>query len=209
MLTAQFAVFLEPVVIQILAAFDNLQLLQGDILVALGLVVGIDFLEPLIEQGGKLLEVGRFAGELDEPLMAALSLSVHKDRSGRVFEYFGPRLLTSILESLLRIVHNQFLAEGIDEMLRAARDDELIRILGRELHRVANLVAPESTRRRDEHGVILANLDALEGNDGGMIRGRTVGSDGINLAEFIEHIIVEHQQHGRIVGITLQTEETL
>ena len=50
-------------------------------------------------------------------------------------------------------------------MLRSARDDKLIRILRRELHRVANHITPQTTRRGDEHGVVLAYFDTFERYD--------------------------------------------
>ena len=74
--------------------------------------------------------------------MVAFGLAVHEYRGGRVFEHLGTRLLAGILQSLFGIVHNQFFAEGIDEMLGASGNDEFIGILRGEYHGVANEIAP-------------------------------------------------------------------
>ena len=74
MLTAQLPVPLQPVVEQTLAGFHNLQRLQGDILVALGLVVAVDLLQLLVEYGRKDGQIGWFLRELNEPLMTAFCL---------------------------------------------------------------------------------------------------------------------------------------
>ena len=55
MLATQLALRLQPVVEEVATGWDNLQLLQGDILETLGLVVGVYLLQMLVEQRGKLL----------------------------------------------------------------------------------------------------------------------------------------------------------
>ena len=53
MLTAQFAFQLEPVIKQIGTSYNDFKVLQRDILVALGFVVAVDFLQMLVQQVSK------------------------------------------------------------------------------------------------------------------------------------------------------------
>ena len=84
-------------------------------------------------------------------------------------------------------------------MLRAPGDDELVGVPARETDGVAEHVAPQSARGRDEHGVVLARLDSPEGY-------YLVGA---HLLELVEHVVVEHQQHGLVVRVVLQAKEAL
>ena len=146
-----------------------------------------------------MLQIIGTLGELDEPLVAALRILVHEHRGCRVLQYLGTRLLTGVGQAFLGIVDNQLLAEGIDEVLRAAGDDELIGVGRCELHRIADLVAPEAAGGGDNHRVVLAFLHAPEG-----YRVATVHGD-----ELIEDTVVEHQQHRLVGWIILDTEESL
>ena len=58
-------------------------MLQGDVVESLCLVVGVYLLQALVEDVGEGVEVGRFLGELDEPLVAALRVGVHEHRRRR------------------------------------------------------------------------------------------------------------------------------
>ena len=185
MLAAQFALGLQPVVEQTFAGRDNLKVLQGDVLIALGLVVAVQLLESAVQDVGKLLYALRGLRELDEPLVATLGVLVHEDRRSGILQHLGACQLAGILQSLLGIVDDEFLAKGVDEALGATRDDELIGVGGCELHRVAQHIAPQATRGGDEHGVVLASLDTPQGHD-------IVGA---HLLELVEDVVVEHQQH--------------
>ena len=57
MLATQLALRLQPVVEEVLAGRDNLQLLQGDVLETLGLVVAVQLLQLTVQDVGKLLYV--------------------------------------------------------------------------------------------------------------------------------------------------------
>ena len=153
----------------------------------------------LVKEHCKLFQILRRLGELDEPLMAALRIGIHKHWGGRVFQHFGSCLITSVCQSLLGIVHNQLLTKGIDEVLGATRDDKLIRVCRGELYRVAYLIAPKSARGRDDHRIVLALLNTPEGH--------RVAS--VHRNELIEHPIVEHQQHRLVRRIVLNAEESL
>ena len=90
--------------------------------------------------------------------MTTFGILVHKDWCCRIFQHLGPCLLAGIFQSLFGIIYDEFLAKGIDKRLGASRDNKLIWIGGSEPHRVANHIAPQATRRRDEHGVVLVLL---------------------------------------------------
>ena len=99
----------------------------------------VNLLQTLVEQVGKLLQILRALGKLDEPLVTALGIGIHKDRRSGIFRHLSPRLLTSIGQALLCIIHNQFLTKGIDEMLCTTGNNKLIGIGGGELHGIADL----------------------------------------------------------------------
>ena len=162
MLTTQLVVRLQPVVEQLRTGLHNFQWLQRDAMRTLGLVVAVEFLQAVVEQARKFVKVLRLASKLDEPLVATVGMLVHEHRCSSVFAHLGAGLFAGIGESALGVVHDEFLAEGIDEILRAAGDDELIWILLREHHRVANHIAPQSTRGGDHHRIVLARLHAPE-----------------------------------------------
>ena len=171
---------------------------------ALRLVVGVDSLQLVVEYVGELVDVLRLLGELDEPLVATLGVGIHEHRSSSVLLHLGTGLLAGIGETLLGVVLYEFLAEGVDEVLRSARDDELVRAHRCELHRVANHVAPQSARRADEHGVVLAYLHALKRHDVRVLRVELV-----HRQELVEHVVVEHQQHRLVRRVVLYAEEAL
>ena len=57
MLTTQLTLHLQPVVKQTLSRLDDFQMLQGDVLISLGLVVAVDLLQPLVQQVSKQCQV--------------------------------------------------------------------------------------------------------------------------------------------------------
>ena len=124
----------------------------------------------LVEDRGKLLQVGRLLRELYQPLVTALSMIIHKDRGCCVFEYLCAGLLTGVCQAFLCIVDDELLTEGIDKMLRTTRDNKLIRVLGGEAYGVADHIAPQSTCGGDHHRVVLTDLHAFQRYDMQMIR---------------------------------------
>ena len=84
MLSAELALRLEPVVEEVRTSLDNFQALESYVVEPLSLIVGVYLLQALVENVGKLVDVGRLLRELYEPLVAALSLVVHVDRGGGV-----------------------------------------------------------------------------------------------------------------------------
>ena len=126
MLSAQLALRAQPVVKLSGACHYYLQMLQGDVVESLSLVVGVDVLQTAVEDVGKLVDVGRLLGKLNEPLVAALGVLVHKHRSGGVFLHLGTRLLAGVSQSLLGVVLDKFLAEGIDEVFGTTGNDKLV-----------------------------------------------------------------------------------
>ena len=63
MLSAEFAFLSEPVVEDALPSLDEFEPLQGDVLVALGFVVGVETLQRLVEDRCEVFEVVRFAAD--------------------------------------------------------------------------------------------------------------------------------------------------
>ena len=115
--------------------------------------------------------------------MAALGILVHKHWCCSIFAYLCSCLLTSIGKSLLGIVYNQLFAKGIDKVLGASRDKELIWIGRCELDGITNLVSPQSATGRDDHRVVLTCFYAP--------KGYCIAT--IHRDELVEYIIIEHQ----------------
>lgn len=113
MLSAEFAAALEPRVEESRTRLDYLKRLQGDVLKPLRLVVGVYLLELVIENPCETAEVLRLTRKLYEPLVAALAVVAHKDRSCGVFQYFRTRFEAGMCQSLLGIVDDEFLTEAL------------------------------------------------------------------------------------------------
>ena len=203
-LTTQLTLHLQPVVEEILAGHDHLQVLQRDVVRALGLVVAVQLLQFLVQYLLKLTDVLRCTGKLYEPLVATLRVLVHEHRSCRVFKHLGTRLLAGVGQSAFGIVHDELLAKGIDEVLCATRDDEFIRILLSEHDSVANHVAPQSARRTNHHGIVSAHFHALQRHH----VGAHVLVQFVQWHKLVEHVVVQHEQHGMVRGVVLDAEET-
>ena len=178
---------------------DNLQRLQGDVLVSLGLVVAVQVLQLHVQQVSKLLDVTRRMRELDEPLVTTLGIGIHKDGSCRIFQHLGTCLFAGIGQTTLGIVDNEFLAKGIDKALGAPGDDKLIGVDRGEADCVAYHVTPQATRGGYQHGVVLVFLHTPQRHD----------ITSVHRLEFIEHAVVEHQQHRLVGRVVLQSEEAL
>ena len=171
--------------------------MQRDVLISLGLIVAIYLLQPLIQQTGKLCQVVRRLGELNNPLVATLGIGIHKDWSSCVFQNLSTRLFTGIGQSLLGIVDDQFFAKSIDKALGASRDDELIRIGRSEADGIAYHIAPQATRSGNQHGVVLVFLNTPQRHY------LVLCAFSVELLELVEHSIVQHQQHGLVGRVVL------
>ena len=80
-------------------------------------------------------------------------------------------------------------------MLGSTGDDELVRVLGGELHRITNHISPQAVAAGDNNSIVLAYLYPLQRYDiVGVVE--VVGGP-----KLIEAVVVEHQQH--LVGIAL------
>ena len=202
MLAAQFAPLAHPVLEETAAGRHDFEPLERNVLEAFGFVVAVEGLQLPVEQFRKLRQVGRSFHKLDDPLVAAVSFIVHIHGRGGVLQHFGSRLAAGEGQPLFGIVHNEFLAEGVDELFRTAGNHEFVRILRGETHGVADDVAPQSAAGGDHHRVILSRLDAPERDDG-----RIGLSELIHRDEFVEDAVVERQAQRRVGRIVLQAEE--
>ena len=155
----------------------------------------------VVQDACKALYIVRHLGKLYQPLVAAFGVGIHEDRCGRVFQYLRTRFGAGACQTFLGIVHDELLAESVDEVLRAAGDDEFVRMLARELHRIAYQVAPQARRGGDDHGVVLAQFHFLQA-----IGVRVLLVDFLQGDKFKEDTIVYHQQHGRIGRVVLRAE---
>ena len=204
MLSAELALAFQPKVEEPLWGGDYFETLEGEVLVALGLIVGVERLQGLVQLLGKGFEALWRAVELYEPLVAATAAVIHEDRRGGVVLHLRPRGGAGSLQTALGVVHNQFLAEGVDKTFGASRDDKLVRVGLREAHRVAYHVAPQSARGGNHHGVVAPRLDLPKRHC--LCLGHTHVFQGY---ELVEHAVVYHQEHGGIGRVVLQTEEAL
>ena len=134
--------------------------------------------------------------------MAAFRILIHEHWCSRIFKHLGSCLFAGIGQTLFCIVDYQFFAKGIDEMLRTSADDELIWISRCELNRVAQHISPKATGSGDHHRIVLAFLNTPEGHYRGIVLSKLIHRN-----EFIEHPIVEHQQHRLVIRIILNAEK--
>jgi len=208
-LSAQLALRAQPVVEESGPCRYDFERLQGHVLVALGLVVGVDGLQRAVEYLSELLHVARHLGKLNDPLVAALGVGIHKDGCGRVLFHLCARGYAGLEYALLGIVDDEFLSEGVDEVLCAAGDDEFIGVALRKAYGVADEVSPQSARRADEYGVVASRLCLPERHDVRAGHGVALCVEFVGGAEFVEHLVVNHQEHGRVAQVVLYAEEAL
>lgn len=78
---------------------------------------------------GKILYTVRCLYKLNQPLVTAFSIGIHKYRSSRIIGNQCSGSLASPCQTFFRVIHNQFFTESIDEMLGTSGDDEFIWIL--------------------------------------------------------------------------------
>ena len=95
--------------------------------------------------------------------MAALPFVEEEAWRCRVFAYTCTAITTAgFAQCRIGIGDHHLLAKGIDEVLRAACDDDTIGVERGEAHRIADDVAVETTQSRDDHGVVTPELDLLQ-----------------------------------------------
>ena len=136
---------------------------ERHILVALSIVVGVQCAQSCIEVGGKCREITGRLLELNEPLMSPLPFVEEEARRCRVFAHTCSAITTAgFAQSRIGIGDHHLLAKGIDEVLRAARDDDAVGVERGEAHRIADDIAVETTQSRDDHGVVTPELDLLQ-----------------------------------------------
>jgi hypothetical protein len=83
--------------------------------------------------------------------MAALPFVEEEAWRSRVFAYTCTAITTAgFAQCRISIGDHHLLAKGIDEVLRAARDDDTVGVERGEAHRIADDVAVETTQSRDD-----------------------------------------------------------
>ena len=107
-----------------------------------GLIVGIYFFEGVVQYLGKLLQAIRHPGKLNQPLVAAFGVLVHKDRSRGIVYDLRSGGCTGFVQAFLGILHNQLFAKSVDEVLRAAGNDKFVGAVAGELHCVPDHITP-------------------------------------------------------------------
>ena len=117
---------------------------QCHILVPFGLIIGIQFFQVFIQQAAEGYHTFRRTIEFDDPLVPALRILAHIDRSGRVIGDLGICCLRGELKRTFGIFHDQFFAEGIDEVLGASRYPDPVGSTGGEYHRITQRIAPQT-----------------------------------------------------------------
>ena len=95
-LSAQFLFGFEPIVKEILTCLDHFQVLQGNVVRPLGLIVRIYLLELLVKQSGKMIHAIRVFCKLDEPLMTAFGMHIHINGRGGILAYLRAAVLASV-----------------------------------------------------------------------------------------------------------------
>ena len=95
--------------------------------------------------------------------MAALPFVKEEAWRSRIFTHACTAITTAgFTQRRIGIGNHHLLAKGINEVLRAARDDDAVGVERGEAHRIADDVAVETTQSRDDHGVVTPELDLLQ-----------------------------------------------
>ena len=163
-----------------------------------GLVVRVDALQCLVKGIGKSIDVGRCFVKLNEPLVTTFTLVVHKHRCRGVLAYAGTSKVASLVQSFFSIINNEFFAKGIDKALGASTNNEFIRISWGELHCVAYLVAPQATTGADNNGIVASLFNLPQRQHSGVLCSHLIERN-----EFVEHTIVNHQEHSCVEWVVL------
>ena len=135
--------------------------------------------------------------------MPAFGVSIHKNGCGSIFFHFSAGCFAGFSQSFFGIVYYELFAKRIDEALGASADEEFVRSQRGELHRIANLVSPQSAGGTNHDGVVASRFNAPYRHYSWVFF-----PDVFQGNEFIEDSIIHHQFHGRIAGVALQAEES-
>lgn len=109
-------------------------------------------------------------------------------------------MLAGRRERPLGVIHDQLLAEGVDELTRAARETDAVGIRRGKLHRIADLITPQPVDRGHDHCINFSDPNAFERHDL------------LAAAKFVISPVIEHQQHivpRQIVGQREKPSEAL
>ena len=163
----------------------------------LGVVIRIDAAKLPVQHFGKMLRRIGPLRKLQHPFVRSPGIQPHETgRHGVLFDH-RTGLLAGRRERPLGVIHDQLLAEGVDELTRAARETDAVGIRRGKLHRIADLITPQPVDRGHDHCINFSDPNAFERHDL------------LAAAKFVISPVIEHQQHivpRQIVG---QREKTL
>ena len=187
MLSSQFSFLCQPVMEQSLTRNDHFQWLQSNIFPSFGFIVRVNLFQCSVKYRGELFYGIRHFGKFYQPLVPAFCVLIHKHRRRRVFANLCSGFGASLCQSFFSIIDNQLFTKCIDEMLRSSRDDKLIGILAGKLHSITNHVSPQTTGSRNNHCIVLVELDFFK-----TISPWIFFSHFLQRNKFVENSIVDH-----------------
>ena len=155
-------------------------------------------LQSFVENAREIVAIIRLAGKVNHPLVPAFRTLVHINRRGGIIFDDGAGLPTSFSQAALSIIYDQFLTKGIDKALCAPRNQKFIRIARSKLDGISNHIAPKSAGSRNEQGIVAPGLDGPQRKYSRVGRIYLLKRN-----KFVEHTVIQHQEHRRIVRIIL------
>ena len=182
---------------------DDGQPVDKQVLESLCLIVRVGLLQMAVERFGKLFHVVGHLLEFNEPFVPSLACPCSEDWRNGIVGDGSAAFFQSVLQSFIRIVHHQFFAEGVDEMLGASGYGDFHGVGLFDSYGVAQTVAPQAVARRYDQFVGLAFFHAV---DGYSFRVFLVGFRQWN--EFIENAGVGDEHHTRRVPRSLYGEKS-
>ena len=120
-----------------------------------------------------------------------------------VFGNGGLLFATYPSEGFVCIAYHEFLSEGIDIAGGAPYDDKFIGIALGKSDGIPYDISIQSSKGADNKGIGFAYFHLYEGD--------CFGGGGVQFCQrdkLVVNTIVEHQQHGRVVGVILDPKET-
>jgi hypothetical protein len=115
---------------------------ERNILMPFGFIIAINAFQGVVELIDETRDMVRLFLELDQPFMSAIALVAEVDRSCRVVIDHGSGALTGNRHCLIRVVHDHFFPERIDEMFQTPAYPDPERRETGELYGIPQQVSP-------------------------------------------------------------------